>query len=972
MSSVVCKVKTDIQYYLNRIDRVYLDKDGKFGVVEGVSELSPELPATPKESMVLYNLFVPAYTLDPSEVNVQVLDNRRYTMRDIGNIESRVDRLEYYTVLSLLEKEAEDQQMFDKFKSGFLVDSFQSTNVGDTSNPEFSAGIDRKNSLLRPLFSESNVSLSIDESASTAGVRTGDIVTLPYTPETLLDQQQYSGNVNVNPYEVFNWTGSLTLSPSSDEWKDIDRRPDVRINNDGVYDAMLQVLNETVATGTVWNSWETNWTGKQTHKEVKSGSIGNNTLTSDKGQSRAGIETTIGTDTIIESVGDRVVEVNFAPFMRSRFISFEGTRLRPETTVYAWFDGVNVSSWVNMVDLDNLDTTFMAMKQNAEVTGINAESSNPLGGAGTLTTEANGSIKGSFFIPNNDDINFGTGNKTLVLTSSPTNSQTEDNTTSAAANYIAKGLIETVEAVSIATRVPVIQRRKVDDSRIINTVDKKWTVDYSDPLAQSFVVGLDGGAFITSLELFFETKDLGEVPVQVQIREMQNGVPTQRVVPFADKTLDSGDVNIPTTVVPNPATVFTFDSPVYLQDGVEYCFVIMANSGDYRVKYAGMGEDDADGNRISKQPHNGVMFKSANASTWTPDQNKDITFKMNRAKFSTSATIYLENDVVQSRGLREDAFQTVDTSNDIVVSHNNHGMTNGETVIISYDDSTGTIGGIPAAEINLVAGHVIKDVAPDQYTITSGTTAADTNGIFGGKGIKATENLPWNVLHPIIQEVTLPNTSTNWSVMGNTLIDDNDYDVDTTWYPMIANTNTAHVYPQAVLAGASKTLKFQGELSTESDNISPIIDLHRLSAITISNRINNPISSITEEESATAGTAIAKYVTKQVQLEENSNNLDIYLDVNVPSGTGMNVYYKTAVDASGFTSADWTLTTPSDRLGASIDISPPINVNDYKEYSYKVVGNSFTLFAIKIVFLSDNSSNIPTCKRLRAIASLDI
>ena len=118
-------------------------------------------------------------------------------------------------------------------------------------------------------------------------------------------------------------------------------------------------------------------------------------------------------------------------------------------------------------------------------------------GAGTLTTEANGSIKGSFFIPNNEALNFSTGNKTLILTSSSTNSQTGDNTTSATANYIAKGLIETVEAVSIATRVPVVQRRRLDESRVVNTTDRQWTVDYSDPLAQSFVVGIDGGAFIT-------------------------------------------------------------------------------------------------------------------------------------------------------------------------------------------------------------------------------------------------------------------------------------------------------------------------------------------------------------------------------------------------------------------------------------------------------------------------------------------
>ena len=47
---------TDIQYYLNRRDKVFLDKNGEFGVVEGVPSLNPELPDDPKDAMVLYQL----------------------------------------------------------------------------------------------------------------------------------------------------------------------------------------------------------------------------------------------------------------------------------------------------------------------------------------------------------------------------------------------------------------------------------------------------------------------------------------------------------------------------------------------------------------------------------------------------------------------------------------------------------------------------------------------------------------------------------------------------------------------------------------------------------------------------------------------------------------------------------------------------------------------------------------------------
>ncbi len=92
-----------------------------------------------------------------------------------------------------------------------------------------------------------------------------NLITLPFTHTPLITQTQSSGEINVNPYSVFNWTGRIELEPQSDEWKDIDRRPDVLLNNDGVYNALLDVMEASTATGTVWGSWVTNWTGESSN-----------------------------------------------------------------------------------------------------------------------------------------------------------------------------------------------------------------------------------------------------------------------------------------------------------------------------------------------------------------------------------------------------------------------------------------------------------------------------------------------------------------------------------------------------------------------------------------------------------------------------------------------------------------------------------------------------------------------------------
>ena len=79
--------------------------------------------------MHLYTLFIPSYTLDTADVSIEAVDNRRYTMRDIGRLEKRIENVEYYTQLSLLEQSAQTLQIqdangFDRFKNGFVVDNF--------------------------------------------------------------------------------------------------------------------------------------------------------------------------------------------------------------------------------------------------------------------------------------------------------------------------------------------------------------------------------------------------------------------------------------------------------------------------------------------------------------------------------------------------------------------------------------------------------------------------------------------------------------------------------------------------------------------------------------------------------------------------------------------------------------------------------------------------------------------------------
>ena len=110
------------------------------------------------------------------ELDVEVIkqDNKRFTMRDMSRLEKRIQNVEYYTQLSLLESvctittNTRRSNGFDRFKNGFVVDNFSGHNIGDVGNNDYKLAIDRTRGEARPMFSEDNVELEeIDDDLTT-------------------------------------------------------------------------------------------------------------------------------------------------------------------------------------------------------------------------------------------------------------------------------------------------------------------------------------------------------------------------------------------------------------------------------------------------------------------------------------------------------------------------------------------------------------------------------------------------------------------------------------------------------------------------------------------------------------------------------------------------------------------------------------------------------------------------------------
>lgn len=202
----------DLAYYLPRIDRVVVNETGSFVVVEGVASTNPVYPREPDNSMTIGFIHVaPLPSLSeadayaaarPEYANSVVLnDNRRFTMRDIGQISRRVERLEYYTALSLLELNTStmtipNESGDDRFKHGILVDSFKSADVVDRYNSAVNCSIG--DGVLRPGYNLDNINLRLHS--------LNNLVTKP-TDATILVRQASTAM----PYDV----GSTVTSSSS-------------------------------------------------------------------------------------------------------------------------------------------------------------------------------------------------------------------------------------------------------------------------------------------------------------------------------------------------------------------------------------------------------------------------------------------------------------------------------------------------------------------------------------------------------------------------------------------------------------------------------------------------------------------------------------------------------------------------------------------------------------------------------------
>jgi hypothetical protein len=977
--------QTDIEYFLPRKDRIVLTKEGTVEISKGVSALLPKPPAEKAGSMTLGVLDIPPYpslspyvarTTNRQEygIKLDLENNRRYTMKDLRAVEQRVKNLEYYSSLNALESAAKNKQIFgdgglDRYKNGFLVDNFDGHNIADTTQTGYRAAVDRNRTELRPTYERNDVRMSYNASFTGGSniVRKGDMLMLAYDESSFINQPYASKLRNPTQEIQFNWSGSVKLNPSVDNTPDITTQPDVQIDFEDMYAAIAEIAEKAGVTGTDWGNWKTTSTNRIT---TTSGDW--QTTTTQTDQIKTGLQTTVSPSSEVQELGNFVTNVAVRDYMRSRLVQFTGSGMRPNTKVYPYFD-------------DELVTGYC--------TPANSSFANTASEGSSLETDSNGIVYGNFRIPNDDRLKFRVGTRRFELKDvANTVTQSALISTQAHGDYTSIPLDLSVQGTSVNLVTPQIATNTVTDNRTLTSTRRRFIGDTGDgdggdPLTQTFSISEDSsdGIFLTKMDLWFGKKS-STAPLTLEVREVENGLPTPIVVPFGRKTLLPEEINVFANSA-SVATSFEFDAPLFLRNEKDYCFVIRpsGNDTDYAVWTAELGGSDVNTNElIHKPPYSGVMLVSSNDKTWNAIQSEDIKFKMYKAQFTTSNTgvAYIEN---------EDADFITFTG---AVGTFNYGekvtSSNGTRGFVRYYD--------PANEKIWLSN--LNGTLESNNVLTGAVTGANCM-------VSSIDNLTLNTTIPKFPTISYSNTQVAWSVRTTDtgginavytdldVNEENDFiDAEKTVY---SKTNESGL---TSVEGSTKTLVAKGTITTTDPNVSPILDANRFNSIVVGNIINNTANGEWQD----VGDAAMRYMTKPVELTDGNEaeDLKVFVTSYKPQTTDIKVYARihNPEDAESFGEKDWT---PLTQITLADTYSDSVNRNDFIEYEFGFSANTdgqgflttansharlntddnevvyykskdgsihstYKTFAIKIVATAQGSNLVPLCRDMRAIA----
>ena len=987
-------LQTSIEHYLSRIDTIACDSYGEIVIIKGEEQKNPVPPKLTTDQLAIANVEVPTYpALSKKQSDVlrkpgyaikpRATGIKNYTMEDMHQLEKKIDNMAYYISLNQLESETDnlvvrDENGLNRFKNGFVVDPFNNLQLSEISHPQFNAAVPFNQKILTPSLKTFPLDLVYDSATgSSVFPSTSDakVATVGRNSNVEVINQPYASNFRNCVSNFYKYVGDGVISPPYDAAYDTTVNP-ASIDID-LTTPFQEFIDEIQAFLPMTDTSSSRVFEADPGRRGRRGAGTEVTTVTTRSS-----EITIDSSRTTESfVGEFVSDFRFQPYMASRDIKVYMSGLRPNQRHYFFFDGVDVNAHVmpGSITADSVGEVGRYGDKGAAV-----------------TTDANGVIRAVFHLPAET---FYVGDRVLEIADvSAYNSIDSASTSKGFVTYRAYNFSVEKTSLTTSTRSP-----NFDVNTTVTTRNVARRIRGRDPLAQTFFVkkGMGAGSnsvYLSNIDVYFRRKptqtgsgsdDSSPLNgVSLQIREVVNGYPTNRILPFANVHKLPADVN--TSEDASAATTFTFEAPVRLDVEKEYSIVVQPDASDpnYLIYTSKVGGIDltpgaTKGSAITQDWGDGVLFTSTNNSAWKSYQDEDIKFTIRRHNFnSSSGTVKLTNanyefltlsnvtgrftpgelvyqllsapadtgittvagsktitggqslDTVYAAG---DYIRIVNTSTAKIQIHKIASITNATTAILETPPSfsgTGTHMPVVAGELDLYdvqrnpyECHIAHSSATTskQFSVSTNLVGLDSTST---ANVSAINDINLSYIQPMIMKA---NDSTSRTTLSGTFVPPSD--TSTTYLkPMQFNDNNHFSEKGVVLYSKSndpagvKAFSIDVAMSNGSNVTStPFIDIEASKLIAYQYKITN--------DSDTT----AKYISKKIELAEDldAEDFNLILSAYRPAGTDIKVYIKAQnqYDFDDFDRLSWTELEKFEGVGSYSTIS---NLRDYREFKYRI------------------------------------
>jgi hypothetical protein len=987
-------LQTSIEHYLSRIDTIACDSYGEIVIIKGEEQKNPIPPKLTTDQLAIANVEVPTYpALSKKQSDVlrkpgyaikpRATGIKNYTMEDMHQLEKKIDNMAYYISLNQLESETDnlvvrDENGLNRFKNGFVVDPFNNLQLSEISHPQFNAAVPFNQKILTPSLKTFPLDLVYDSATGSSifpSTSDAKVATVGRNSNVEVINQPYASNFRNCVSNFYKYVGDGVISPPYDAAYDTTVNP-ASIDID-LTTPFQEFIDEIQAFLPMTDTSSSRQFTADPGRRGRRGA-GSEVTTITTRSSEIEIDSSRTTESF---VGEFVSDFRFQPYMASRDIKVYMSGLRPNQRHYFFFDGVDVNAHVmpGSITADSVGEVGRYGDKGAAV-----------------TTDANGVIRAVFHLPAET---FYVGDRVLEIADvSAYNSIDSASTSKGFVTYRAYNFSVEKTSLTTSTRSP-----NFDVNTTVTTRNVARRIRGRDPLAQTFFVkkGMGAGSnsvYLSNIDVYFRRKptqtgsgsdDSSPLNgVSLQIREVVNGYPTNRILPFANVHKLPADVN--TSEDASAATTFTFEAPVRLDVEKEYSIVVQPDASDpnYLIYTSKVGGIDltpgaTKGSAITQDWGDGVLFTSTNNSAWKSYQDEDIKFTIRRHNFnSSSGTVKLTNanhefltlsnvtgrftpgelvyqllsapadtgittvagsktitggqslDTVYAAG---DYIRIVNTSTTKIQIHKIASITNATTAILETPPSfsgTGTHMPVVAGELDLYdvqrnpyECHIAHSSATTskQFSVSTNLVGLDSTST---ANVSAINDINLSYIQPMIMKA---NDSTSRTTLSGTFVPPSD--TSTTYLkPMQFNDNNHFSEKGVVLYSKSndpagvKAFSIDVAMSNGSNVTStPFIDIEASKLIAYQYKITN--------DSDTT----AKYISKKIELAEDldAEDFNLILSAYRPAGTDIKVYIKAQnqYDFDDFDRLSWTELEKFEGVGSYSTIS---NLRDYREFKYRI------------------------------------